>query len=581
MHQHSAILQDIIVFLAAAGLFVPLMKRFAVSTVLGFIVIGFVIGPNGLARLTDALPWLSYVTITDAKGMSTFAELGVVFLLFMIGLELSVERLMAMKNLVFGFGAAQVAVTAVVIGLTAFAWANPPEIAILVGASLALSSTAIVMQLLIEQQRLATPVGRKSFAVLLFQDLAVVPILFLVGILGAKSGGGIVTGLALALLQAFAVIAAILLAGRLLIRPLFHFVGSAKSRELFMAVVLLVVIGTAALTEKAGLSLALGAFLAGLLLSETEFRHQIEVDVEPFKGLLLGLFFMTVGMSLDLAAVLADPIRIIGSAVGLYMLKAAIVYGLARLWGIARETAVETALLLGQGGEFAFVVLALAASLSLIEPDRMQFFLLVTILTMLATPLVAQFARRVAPRFAQVSDAPVTEGLTPPPAPTGELADHVIVAGYGRVGQLLGSMLETQRIPHVALDLDLSTVARFRGEDRLVYFGNASDPHVLERLCIEDAMALVVTMDDREAAEHIVKSARERWPHLPVVARARDRAHAKRLLSKGATSVVPETIEASLDLAEVVFGHAGITAEASRQIVADRRQFERAELTAE
>jgi Kef-type K+ transport system membrane component KefB/voltage-gated potassium channel Kch len=503
----------------------------------------------------------------------------VVFLLFMIGLELSFERLTAMRGLVFGLGGAQVALCGIAIGLIAYAFGNTAQAAVLIGACLALSSTAIVLQLLIETGRLATPSGRASFSVLLFQDLAVVPILFLANIFGASEGGGIVSGLAMAIVEAVVVIGLIVLVGRIIIRPLFHSVGAAKSRELFMAVVLLAIIGTAVLTERAGLSLALGAFLAGLLLAETEYRHQIEVDVEPFKGLLLGLFFLSVGMSLDLGGIASDPLRIVASVIGLYALKTAITYILARLAGLPREVAVETALLLGQGGEFAFVVLSLALSLGVVTAPVVQFILVVTILSMLITPPMAKVARSLGAHVASMKSENSNDSLGPPTTPPGLLKDHVIVAGYGRVGQLLGSLLDTQRIPHVALDLDTATVSRLRAEDRTVYFGNANDPHMLEKLQVEEAASLVITMDDHKSAEQIVTTASQRWPGIPIVVRARDKTQALRLLSLGATSVVPETIEASLDLAEVVFAKVGIGAETARQLIADRRQLERAALT--
>lgn len=579
MQQHVEGLHHLIVFLAVAGILVPLLKRFAISSVLGFIVIGLIIGPNGLARFSEMLPWLSYVTISDAQGIATYAELGVVFLLFMIGLELSFERLTAMRGLVFGLGGAQVALCGIAIGLIAYAFGNTAQAAVLIGACLALSSTAIVLQLLIETGRLATPSGRASFSVLLFQDLAVVPILFLANIFGASEGGGIVSGLAMAIIEAVVVIGLIVLVGRIIIRPLFHSVGAAKSRELFMAIVLLAIIGTAVLTERAGLSLALGAFLAGLLLAETEYRHQIEVDVEPFKGLLLGLFFLSVGMSLDLGGIASDPLRIVASVIGLYALKTAITYTLARLAGLPREVAVETALLLGQGGEFAFVVLSLALSLGVVTAPVVQFILVVTILSMLITPPMAKVARSLGAHVASMKSENSNDSLGPPATPPGLLKDHVIIAGYGRVGQLLGSLLDTQRIPHVALDLDTATVSRLRAEDRTVYFGNANDPHMLEKLQVEEAASLVITMDDHRSAEQIVTTASQRWPGIPIVVRARDKTQALRLLSLGATSVVPETIEASLDLAEVVFAKVGIGAETARQLIADRRQLERAALT--
>ena len=580
MHQHSALLQDVIIFLIVAGLLVPVMQRLTISPVLGFIVTGLFIGPYGLGRFTEAFPWLSYVVIADAEGVRTFAELGVVFLLFMIGLELSVERLISMRHLVFGLGGLQVVLSGIVIGLIAYAFGNSPQASMVIGSCLALSSTAIVMQLLIETKRLTTPTGRVSFSILLFQDLAVVPILFLTGVLGETGGNGMAAGLMLALGKAAAVICVIFLIGRLVVRPLFRFVGTTKSRELFMAMVLLAIIGTAVITEGAGLSLALGAFLAGLLLAETEYRHQIEVDVEPFKGLLLGLFFMSIGLSLDLTAVWQDPLRIIVSVIGLLVIKSSIIYTLARAFGVARPIAAESALLLGQGGEFAFIVLALALSLSVVARDVAHFILLVTIVSMLITPVLSRLARWVG---AYLTPPPSIDsaatGLAPPEVSDDLLVNHVIVAGYGRVGQMLGSLLESQHIAHVALDLDVATAARFRNQDRPVYYGDASQTDILQRLGINNAASFVVTMDDRNAAEQIVAAVRAAYPSMPIIARARDREHGLKLMEKGATSVVPETIEASLDLAEVVFCNVGIGAEASRQIVADRRQIERAALS--
>ena len=305
------------------------------------------------------------------------------------------------------------------------------------------------------------------------------------------------------------------------------------------------------------------------------------MDVEPFKGLLLGVFFLYVGMTLNLSTAFNDPLRIVMSVVGLYVLKSAIVYVLARLSGLAREVAAETSLLLGQGGEFAFVVLTLALSLGVVEAPIVEFIMVVTILSMLVTPTMARVARTVGASLAPAKHDVPDSSLSIPEALPGLPAGHVVIAGYGRVGQLLGDLLEAQCIPYVAIDVDIAAVSKFRGEDRPAYFGNGSDPNILERLSVKDASALVVTMDDDAAAEQIVSAAFARWPGLPIVVRARDKVHALRLLSKGATSVVPETIEASLDLAEVVFNKAGIGAEVARQIVADRRLVERATLTAQ
>lgn len=577
MHTSALNLHEVIVFLAAAGLVVPIMLRFSISPVLGFLAVGLAIGPYGLGRLVPFAPWLSAIVIDDIEGVRALAELGIVFLLFMIGLELTLDRLVAMRRLVFGLGGAQVLISGAVIGVIAYYFENSLPASIVIGACLALSSTAIVMQLLIERRRLGTPVGQTSFSILLFQDLAVVPILFLVGVLGEKAGGSVGLAFAIALLKAIAVIAAIFVAGRLVIRPMFRMVGQTHSRELFMAALLLVVIGTSLATESAGLSLALGAFLAGLLLAETEYRHQIEVDIEPFKGLLMGLFFVSVGMSLDLATVLNEPFWLPISVVGLFAVKTFITFLLARAFGIATPVALESALLLGQGGEFAFVVISLALGLSLLPQDDAQFFLVVTILSMLATPFIANVARKAAGAMTRQSRA---GALGLPDAEVSQLTRHVVIAGYGRVGELLSKVLEGQKIGHVGLDLDAATVTRHNRASRAVFFGDASNPEILRRVGIENASAFVVTMDSAAAASRVVKSVHEAWPNLPIIARARDTDHAAKLLEAGATAVVPETVEASLDLAEVVMDRLGIGIETAHRIVAEVRERERSALTA-
>lgn len=580
MHTEIPNLREIVVFLAAAGLAVPIMHRFRISAVLGFLVIGLVVGPYGLGRLTEVAPWLGAVVISDIEGVRALAELGVVFLLFMIGLELSLARLLSMRRLVFGLGGSQVVVTAAVIAAVAYLFGNSSEAAIVIGSCLALSSTAIVTQILVESRRFSSPAGQASFAVLLFQDLAVVPILFLTGVLAAGSEGSVPIAFALALGKAAVAIAVIMAVGRIVIRPVFRLVGQTRSRELFMATVLLIVIGTATITAQAGLSLSLGAFLAGLLLAETEYRHQIEIDVEPFKGLLLGLFFMSVGMSIDVSAVLDEPLWIPLSVVGLFAIKGAIVYLLARAFGQSRPVAAESALLLGQGGEFAFVVISLALSLALLPLPTAQFMLIVTSLSMIATPAVARLSIALAKRIGDRARHDDRAGATAP-EPSEIPAGHVIVAGYGRVGQLLGSMLDARCIPHIGLDLDPRVVHALRAQGLAVHFGDASRADMLRRVGIDRAAALVITMDAPAAAERVAATIRGEWPSLPILARARDQEHARRLLTLGATDVVPETIEASFDLAEVVLKSLGHSPEASRQLVAERREEERLALRAE
>lgn len=567
MHVASLNLQDVMIFLFAAGIVVPLAHRLRISPVLGFLAVGLLIGPYGLARFADSAPWLAHIAFDDREGVQALAELGVVFLLFMIGLELSLERLWAMRRLVFGLGGAQIIVSGTVIAVIAYLFGNGLEVAIVVGAGFALSSTAIVMQLLTESRRIATASGRASFSILLCQDLAVLPILFLISAFGAQEAGSPVVAFATAIGQAVIAVAIILAAGRLVIRPAFRLVGMTASREMFLAFVLLAIIGIGLLTEEAGLSMALGAFLAGLLFAETEYRHAIEADIEPFKGLLLGVFFVSVGMTIDLAQVLAKPGWLIAAVVGLFVIKGVIIYVLARLFRESNAVAAEMALLLGQGGEFAFLVLGLAVGVGLIPGATAQFMLLVTSLTMLATPVVAHLARRLAVRLERSAAVMGDAG-----AVADDLEGHVVIAGYGRVGQMLGGLLADHEIPYVAVDTDAGEVARFRSLGASVVFGDASREDILGHCRVANASALVVTMDNPKATESVVRAAGRNWPMLPVYARARNGTHAAELLEAGARHVIPETVEASLQLGESVLLGVGVPDDAARTIVDARRR---------
>jgi CPA2 family monovalent cation:H+ antiporter-2 len=548
MTEHEAIphLREIVVFLVTAGIMVPALSRLRISPVLGYLLVGAVVGPFGLGLLASEWRWVAVAAITDLEGVRALAELGVIFLLFMIGLELSIERLWAMRRLVFGLGTLQVVITSIVVGLIAWGFGNSAAASIVLGACLALSSTAIVMQLLFEQRRLATPLGRTSFSILLLQDLAVVPILFLVGVLGARLGENVGLALLVALGRAALVIAGVYVVGRLVARPLFRMVARTRSAELFMAATLLMVIGTAAITAAAGLSMALGAFLAGLLLAETEYRHEIEVYIEPFKGLLLGLFFMSVGMGIDYRTIADEPLLIFASVIGLFLLKSTITALLCLAFRMPRHLSLEAGLLLGQGGEFAFVVVGLALTLGLLPFQAAQFMLIVAGLTMLVTPLVAAAASRLAERVRKKTHAPADE---PEEATLGELEGHVVIVGFGRVGRMIGTVLDADATPYVALDVDPLTVATARESRLPVYFGDAARVEMLERVHVGTAAAIVVTLDDAAKADRIVQVVRRQWPHVPIHARARNAQHAARLLALGTDHVVPEALEASLQMA--------------------------------
>lgn len=574
MHEGSDLLREVLVFLAAAGVVVPILQRLRISPVLGFLIVGVIVGPFGLARFSETAPWLHHVSIGDPESVRSIAELGVVFLLFMIGLELSLERLRAMRRLVFGLGGAQVLVTGTVIGLIASWFGNSPATSIVLGAAFALSSTAVVMQLLSEGGRMASPTGRTGFAILLFQDLAVLPILFLVVALAAQGDGSPVLAFGLAMGQALVAVVVILVVGRFVIRPVFRVLGRESGPEMFLALVLLLIIGIAVATEMAGLSMALGAFLAGLLMAETDYRHQIEVDIEPFKGLLLGLFFVSVGMSIDIASLANRPEWLLASVIGLMIIKAPIILVLARAFGQPLPVAVETGILLFQGGEFAFLIVAMALDVGLMPEDTAQFMLIVASLSMMVTPLLANLGMRLALRL---EDRSAKRGVTGMEIADG-LAEHVIVVGYGRVGRSVAGTLSSQEIDHISIDIDAARVARYRREGRGVVFGDASHPEMLKRLGVDKALALVVTLDRQTDAERIVEVVSHNWPDLVIHARARDNAHATRLTTRGAARVVPEALEAGLHLAEGLLIDIGMPQTAARQAVEARRQLAQADL---
>ena len=568
MHPEIPYLREAIIFLAAAGLIIPLVRKFGISPVLGFLFVGLLIGPHGAGQLAGEAPVLKYIIFNDVEGVRRFAELGIVFLLFTIGLELSMAQLWAMRRLVFGLGAAQVAVTALAIGAIAYLFGNPLVAAAIYGLCLALSSTALVMQLLIEDRRINSPAGRGGFGILLFQDLAVVPILLFVGFAGASVEGSLAGAALWAVGQAALVIAAIFLTGRVIVRPWLRFVGGTGHREVFMAAVLLLVLATAALTAQAGLSMALGAFLAGLLFAGTEYRHQIASDIEPFKGLLLGLFFISVGMSLDMVAVWDNIAWVIVAVVGLLVLKAGIIFALAKAFRLPTAVAAEASIMMSQGGEFAFVVIAAALSFALIDSAVAQFMLLVVIVTMFLTPALAHIGRRAGNRFrargpehADPADAPDRDG-------------SVIIGGFGRVGAMLAQLLERQRIAFVAIDNDAELVAEQRARGVPIYFGDAGQPEVLRHLGIENATAFATTMDAPETAEHVIGAIHREWPHVPIIARARDVGHALALREAGARSAVPETMEASLELCEQLLTGIGFPQDVARTVVDDQRAWQ-------
>jgi len=564
-----------LIVLAAAGVVIPLFHRLKVSPVLGFMLVGVVVGPFGLGQLAVVHPWLDMVTIGEPESISEIADLGVVLLLFMIGLELSLERLWLMRRLVFGLGALQLALCAVAVTGAALLLGAAPVRAVVLGLALAMSSTAIVLQVLAEEKRLGTPAGRASFAVLLFQDLAVVPVLFALAALDPESGAGSLAGYGYAIGQALLAVGGIVAFGRLALRPLFRSVVRTKSEELFVAACLLVVIAAALATAAAGLSMALGALIGGLLLAGTEYRRQVEVTISPFKGLLVGLFLISIGMSLNVRTLLAHPMIVLGSAVGLVALKALIVAALARGFGLTWRGGVEAGLLLGPGGEFGFVIATVAIAHHLLDATTASVVLIVAALTMISTPILSKLGARLVPRPAP---RPIDPDLLLPA--THDPGSRVILAGFGRVGQTVAAMLEAHQVPYVALDHDADRVALERRRGRPVYYGDMTRTEMLQHLDLDSARALVVTMDNPNAADALVTAARAARADLLIVARARDAEHAARLYRAGATDAVPETIEASLQLAEAVLVDVGIAMGPVIASIHEKREALRADIRA-
>ena len=544
-------LKEIVVFLVASVLVVPLFQWMRASPVFGYLAVGALIGPFGLA------------VIDDVEGVIRLAELGVVFLLFTIGLELSFERLLAMRRLIFGLGGLQVLIVGLVIVFFSLKWGNTIEASLIIGFSLALSSTAIVTQVLIEKGEFATPLGRRSFAILLFQDLAVVPLIMLVSILangGAEIGGWELTkSVVIALVQAVAAIAFILIVGRFALRYLFRLVTWTKSPELFMALTLLAVLSTAWATGQSGLSMALGAFLAGLVLSETEFRPQVEIDIQPFKGLLLGLFFISVGMGLDFGVMQGMAYEVFVGVVGLILVKSIIITALTVMFGVNTSQAIRTGLLLSAGGEFAFVVFGAALATGVMDRDVAQYMLIVAGVSLVLTPLLmllGDVLSRLIVRFIQPDPEVEVAAIDD------DLKGHVIIAGYGRVGRTVARVLSEQMVPFIALDMN-ATRARLawqRGEP--VFYGDAARHDMLDRVGADRAAAIVITLNDFSAATRAVGGIRAKWPKIPVFVRAHDMTHTQELLRLGATGIVPETLETSLQLATELLYTLGIPHEA-------------------
>ena len=554
MHGFDLLLEGVIILVAAIAV-VYVFHRLKVGPVLGYLAAGVLIGPH------------AFRIVVHVEAIQTLAEFGVVFLLFIVGLELSFRRLAQMRTEVFGLGSAQVLMTAALAGAAVAVIGASWKASAVIGFGVALSSTAVVLQILSERGEMSGRLGRISFSILLLQDLAIIPLLAVVPLLGDGGQGATEwRAVAIAAGKAVAALAVILAVGRYLLTPLFRAIAAMHREELFFAIILLSVLGTATATQAVGLSLTLGAFLAGLMLAETEFRHQIEVVIRPFQGLLLGLFFMTIGMTVDLGFAVAHWWQVLLLLLGLIAVKAVVIVGLCAAIKIPATVAIRTGFMLAQASEFAFVLIAIAAREKIVPVEVQQMVLAVASLSMAATPFLAilgHWLARRTERFTRIGLAALEQENI-------DLQNHVVLAGYGRFGQMIARLLDANRIPYVALDMDAHQVADFRAKGIPVHFGDATRPEILWGVGIDRAAAIVLTTAKDPASEtRLVSLLRRRLPELKIVARARDAQHAAALTAAGATEAVPDALASSLHLAQSVVRTFGLPETDLQQLLSE------------
>lgn len=527
---------DALTVLLAAGIVIPTFARFKVSPVIGFILVGIIAGPFALGALAPAYPWLETFSISNPEGIEPFAELGIIFLLFAAGLHLSFRRLVTMRREVFGVGAAELLLSAGLIAIGLLATGERISSATALGLALALSSTALVLPI----AGTKSAVGRAAFAMLLFEDLALVPLLFLIEVM---SGDASLAGLLRTAVGGVLVVAAVLIGGRFLLPRLFAQAARTKSPELFLAVSLLVVILASLATGAVGLSPILGALIAGILIAETDYGTEVETVTAPLRGLALGIFLITVGMRIDLKALIANWPMLLGATVALLLVKALVTAVLLRLSGARHGTAVETGVMMASPSETSLIVIGAAASAGLVLRASADFWTVVTAIGLTVTPLLAAAGKRIARRVDDraASDHEQLTGV-----------GRTVVFGFGRVGQMVADMHIAHDQPYLAIDSDIDEVKEARRAGYSVQFGDVSRGELIDRLQLGHAAALVLTMDDPVLTSQLAKRVRDWCPKLAIVARARDAAHAAELYRAGVTVAVPETLEASLQLSEAV-----------------------------
>jgi CPA2 family monovalent cation:H+ antiporter-2 len=538
-------LSDALVILGAAGIVIPAFARLRISPVIGFILVGLLVGPAGLGSMTERMPWLNYVTISNPDAVEPFAEFGIILLLFAIGLELSFRRLWTVRRLVFGVGAAELLGSALIIGFALNLLGQSLSGSIALGLALSLSSTALVLPLV----GTTSPVGRSALAMLLFEDLAIVPIIFLLGALAPYAQADGFGGLVNTLLLGAATVAAMLVLGRFFLPRLFAQAARTKSPELFLAASLIVVIAASLATTAVGLSPIMGALVAGILIAETDYHSEVEVITAPFRGLALGIFLITVGMSIDLRLVAENVWSLAVAVLGVVAVKAAVTGGLLRLSGARKAVAAETGLIMASPSETTLIVLSAAAAAQLIRPETAAFWQIVTAIGLTITPLLARLGQVAGRRVDLQGEVDL---------PGDDKAPSVVIIGFGRVGRLVAEMLTTHGRSYLAVDSSIDTVVAARQEGFPVMFGDVSRAELVDRLRLGHAQALVLTMDDPVLTVRLTKKVAAWCPNLIIVARARDARHAADLYKAGASDAVPETLESSLQLSEAVLVDLGI-----------------------
>lgn len=549
----ASYLIDILALLLATVIVVPFFHAIRLGALLGYLAAGVILGPWGLG------------IITEVDKIRHLGEFGVIFLLFVLGMELKPDKLWHMRKMVIGLGAGQLFFTAAALYGVAIWFGISEKSAIIIGFGLALSSTAFCLKLLAERGGIATRMGRMSFAVLLFQDLAVVPLLALVSFLADSGSGNTISESSF--LYGAAAIIGLLLVGRYLLNPILGRIVASQDPEVFIAVAVLLVLGVAWLMELVGLSMALGAFLAGLMLAESHYRHQIEADILPFRGILLGLFFMTVGMGVDFGLLWQQFGLIVGLTIGLMLIKGIVVYGLARAGGARQDVAVQSGALLSQSGEFGFVLFGVAGASGLLELHLSQMLTLIIALTMVFTPFVVKGANILLLKY-----------YVPKPSDDGEYSEfmdtsetHVILAGFGRVGARVGALLGEAGVSYIALDMKQKRVKAAREQGFPVFFGDASQVKVLQAAGAERAKMLVIALEEHEKVDRLVSLTRQSYPNLIIHTRARDRQHCANLISEGATTTVSETLEISLRLTEEILLGSGVDSDGVTRVINEFR----------